>query len=76
MLKESIRAMLKFILYYKDVGITYTIKNNDQEIALISCVKNTNTIQINLIETQTIAYYENIEEAANAIEKIYTYAHA
>lgn len=76
MSKENIKAMLEFIRYYKDVGITYTIHSREQELALVSCIKNTNTIQVTMIETQTVDYYENILEAANAIEKITTFEHA
>lgn len=68
MSKESIKKMLEFICYYKDVGITYTIYSNNQPMATVSCIKNTTVIKVTNLETQTTDHYQNMHEAIIALE--------
>lgn len=67
---KHINEMLKTLCYYNTVEITHTFSKNGQAFLKASCKKNTETIQLSFVESQTIEYYDDTEEAAAIIEKL------
>lgn len=66
---DSIIKMLETLCYYKDVEITHTFSENELPLLKVCCVKNTETMQMTFIQSQTVEYYEDVQEAAAIIEK-------
>lgn len=70
MSKESLVTMLKTLLKYNEVQIEHTFRMNDQPQITVKCVKGTHTIEITYLDSQTIHLFDNLEEAAEAIQLI------
>ena len=66
---DSIIKMLEMLCYYKDVEITHTFSKDNLPLLKVCCVKNTETLQVTFIQSQTIEYHEDVKEAAALIEK-------
>lgn len=67
---ESIVKMLETLCYYKDVEITHTFSRDELPLLKVCYVKNTETLQITFLQSQTVDCYEDVEEAASIIEKL------
>jgi uncharacterized protein YkuJ len=69
---SHIKEMLKMLCYYNTVEMTHSFNKNGQAFLKVSCKQNTETIQLNFIQSQAIEYYDDIEEAAAVIEELIT----
>ncbi len=67
---EYKKEMLQLLRYYNNVDITHTFSKNGQPVASVSCLKNTNTLQITFFNNHTVEKYETIEEAVTVIETL------
>lgn len=67
---KHLKEMLKMLCYFNSVEITHTFSKNGQAFLKASCKKNTETIQLTFVESQTIEYYDDVEEAAAVIEEL------
>jgi len=67
---KHIKEMLNTLCYYNTVEITHTFSRNGQAFLKASCLRNTETIQFTFVKSQTIEYYDDVEEAASVIEKL------
>jgi hypothetical protein len=64
---ESIRELLKTVRYYNTVNIVQSFYKGDEAYIVVKCVKNTRTLEVTYIETQTVEHFECPDEAALAI---------
>ena len=70
MSKESLLNMLETLCKYNNVQIEHTFSNNNQPQISVKCVKDTQIIEITYLDSQTIKFFENLEEAAEEIQQI------
>lgn len=68
---EVIKNSLNFMCEYHDVKIKQTFSTtNDEPIASVICKKYPSTIEITNHQFQTIEDYEDIDQAASALENL------
>lgn len=67
---DNLKKMLEVLRYYNTVDITHTFKNGGQPLLVVCCLENTTIIQVTTVKDQSVKYYDCIEEAAAAIEKL------
>lgn len=67
---ESLQDLLETLCSYNTIDITHTFEKDEQPIASVCCLRDTSIIQVTMCEVQSVKKYENIEEAAIAINKL------
>ncbi|MCP3763790.1 hypothetical protein NLX67_15555 [Domibacillus sp. A3M-37] len=67
---ESLQDLLETLCSYNTIDITHTFEKDEQPIASVCCLRATSIIQVTMCEVQSVKQYENIEEAAIAINKL------
>lgn len=68
MSKESLIKILKTLCDYNTVEIQHTFGTNEKPLITVRCIKNTSTIEITYLESQTIELFDSIEESAEVIQ--------
>ncbi|OES46017.1 hypothetical protein BA724_16765 [Domibacillus iocasae] len=66
----SLKNFLELLCNYNRTEITHRFYKNNQPIAFANCLRNTTTIQVTFIQSETIEHYESVEEAASVIHKL------
>ena len=67
MSKENLLDMLETLCKYNNVEIKHTFSLQGQPQVVVSCLKNTRTIEIHNLVSNTIMLYDDLEIAAEAI---------
>ncbi len=67
---DSLKDLLGTLCSYNMIDITHTFEKDGQSIASVCCLKNTSTIEVTMIQTQSVEQYETVDEAAIVIERL------
>ncbi|OAH58338.1 MULTISPECIES: hypothetical protein [Bacillaceae] len=67
---DSLKDLLGTLCSYNTIDITHTFEKDGQSIASVCCLKNTSTIEVTTIQTQSVEQYETVDEAAIVIERL------
>lgn len=70
MSKEYLLIMLKTLCDYNKVQIEHQFGTNYQSQITVRCVKHTQTIEINYLDSQTIKLFDSFEDAVEAIQQV------
>ncbi|MGI2329763.1 hypothetical protein [Planococcus sp. YIM B11945] len=66
---ESIRELLETVCFYHTVNITQTFSKEDQPLFSVVCLKNTSTLEVKNLQTETVEQFTSVDQAASAIER-------
>lgn len=66
---ESIKELLATISQYETVKITQTFTKNDTGWIAVRYLSETKNFELTYMQTQTIEYYESVDEVAEIIDK-------
>ena len=70
MIKDNIMKMLQTLCMYKNVEIKHTFSLQDEPILTVRCLKDTTTIELTNLSDNSVTLYDNLEDAAEALEHL------
>lgn len=68
MIKDNIMNMLQTLCMYNNVEIKHTFSLKDEPVLTVRCLKDTNIIELNNHFDNSVTLYEDLEEAAEALQ--------